>query len=184
MISKALFVSALTRWQELPFIRSGFSRGHLKTKPHQRTKKWQQRLIYSDINQKWPQSNELTVSNLSCIALNTLGVLFSSIAYLLMNDKEISMRLSIHPYTNYNEVQLVSSSNPLFTWKTSAHTSFLRSVPLNVSTHYTIAGRGSIVSLKAQIHCTWKSKWNSGTDSQTTAPSLFQFTDNVHNFSA
>ena len=109
---------------------------------------------------------------------------FSSIAYLLMNDKEISMRLSIHPYTNYNEVQLVSSSNPLFTWKTSAHTSFLRSVPLNVSTHYTIAGRGSIVSLKAQIHCTWKSKWNSGTDSQTTAPSLFQFTDNVHNFSA
>ena len=54
---------------------------------------------------------------------------FSSIAYLLMNDKEISMRLSIHPYTNYNEVQLVSSSNPLFTWKTSAHTSFLRSAP-------------------------------------------------------
>ena len=109
---------------------------------------------------------------------------FSSIAYLLMNDKEISMRLSIYPYTNYNEVQLVSSCNPLFTWKTSAHTSFLRFVPLNVSTHYTIAGRGSIVSLKAQIHCTWKSKWNSGTDSQTTAPSLFQFTDNVHNFSA
>ena len=109
---------------------------------------------------------------------------FLSIAYLLMNDKEISMRLSIYPYTNYNEVQLVSSCNPLFTWKTSAHMSFLRFVPLNVSTHYTIAGRGSIVSLKAQIHCTWKSKWNSGTDSQTTAPSLFQFTDNVHNFSA